>query len=157
LTSGSRSFRSLEDFAANLHKGGVSLIDFKGLKVPTIYLDPKRYDEIMKKVLGKKVVVDTMLNIFHDGRDVFVDIQMKFLDTDLEENYLLYANDLIGFFEALSSTGLISLVPEPSYSGHTSDLFIIQLPKHEKIENALQIIRENASNEAARDLHYSDN
>jgi hypothetical protein len=157
LTSGSRSFRSLEDFAANLHKGGVSLIDFKGLKVPTIYLDPKRYNEIMKKVLGKKVVVDTMLNIFHDGRDVFVDIQMKFLDTDLEENYLLYANDLIGFFEALSSTGLISLVPEPSYSGHTSDLFIIQLPKHEKIENALQIIRENAINEAARDLHYSDN
>ena len=157
MTSGSRSFRSLEDFTANLHKGGVSLIDFKGLKVPTVYLAPKRYDEIMKKVLGKKVAVDTMLNIFHDGRDVFVDIQMKFLDMDLEENYLLYANDLIGFFEALSTTGLISLSPESSYSRHTSDLFIIQLPKHEQIEKALQIIRENASNDASRDLPYSDN
>jgi hypothetical protein len=157
LTSGSRSFRSLEDFTANLHKGGVSLIDFKGLKVPTIYLNQKRYDEIMKKVLGKKVAVDTILNIFHDGRDVFVDIQMKFLDMDLQENYLLYANDLIGFFEALSSTGLISLAPEPSYSSITGDLFMIQLPRHEQIEKALQIIREDASNEAARQSPHSDN
>lgn len=111
----------------------------------------------MKKVLGKKVAVDTILNIFHNGHDVFVDIQMKFLDTDLEENYLLYANDLIDFFEALSSTALVSLAPEPSYGGHNSDLFMIQLPRHEQIEKALQIIRDSASNEAARNSPYSDN
>jgi hypothetical protein len=86
------------------------------------------------------------LNIFHDGRHVFVDVQMKFLNTDLQENYLLYANNMIEFFESLSETGLISLAPDPSSISNSSNVFIIQLPKKEQAEKALQIIRKNASN-----------
>jgi hypothetical protein len=145
LATGSRTFRSLEDFISNLHKRGVALTDFRGAKVPTIYVDPKRYDEIMKKIYIKKVAVDTLLNIFHDGRHVFVDIQMKFLNTDLQENFLLYANDMIEFFESLSETGLISLAPDPSSVVNSGNVFMIQLPRKEQAEKALQIIRKNAN------------
>jgi hypothetical protein len=146
LATGSRSFRSLEEFISNLHKCGAALTDFRGAKIPTIYIDPRRYDEIMKRIYRQKVAVDTLLNIFHDGRHVFVDVQMKFLNTDLQENYLLYANNMIEFFESLSETGLISLAPDPSSISNSSNVFIIQLPKKEQAEKALQIIRKNASN-----------
>jgi hypothetical protein len=151
LATGSRTFGSLEDFISNLHKGGAALTDFRGAKVPTIYVDPRRYDEIMKRIYIKKVAVDTLLNIFHDGRHVFVDIQMKFLNTDLQENFLLYANDMIEFFESLSETGLISLAPDPSSVSNSSNVFMIQLPRKEQAEKALQIIRKNANKQA--DLH----
>jgi hypothetical protein len=146
LATGSRSFRSLEEFISNLHKCGAAFTDFRGAKIPTIYIDPRRYDEIMKRIYRQKVAVDTLLNIFHDGRHVFVDVQMKFLNTDLQENYLLYANNMIEFFESLSETGLISLAPDPSSISNSSNVFIIQLPKKEQAEKALQIIRKNASN-----------
>lgn len=148
MAKGSRSFGSLEDFISNLHKYGAALTDFRGAKVPTIYVDTRRFDEIMKTIYIKRVAVDTLLNIFHDGRHVFVDIQLKFLNTDLQENYLLYANDMIEFFESLSETGLISLAPEPSSVGNSTNVFMIQLPKKEQAEKALQIIRKNANNQA---------
>ena len=151
LATGSRTFGSLEDFISNLHKDGAALIDFRGAKVPTIYVDPRRYDEIMKKIYIKKVAVDTLLNIFHDGRHVFVDIQMKFLSTDMQENFLLYANDMIEFFESLSETGLISLAPDPSSVSNSSNVFMIQLPRKEQAEKALQIIRKNANKQAGLD------
>ena len=148
LATGSRTFGSLEDFISNLHKRGAALTDFRGAKVPTIYVDPRRYDDIMKKIYIKKVAVDTLLNIFHDGRHVFVDIQMKFLNTDMQENFLLYANDMIEFFESLSETGLISLAPDPSSVSNSSNVFMIQLPRKEQAEKALQIIRKNANKQA---------
>jgi len=151
LGTGSRTFGSLEDFISNLHKRGAALTDFRGAKVPTIYVDPRKYDEIMKKIYIKKVAVDTLLNIFHDGRHVFVDIQMKFLNTDLQENFLLYANDMIEFFESLSETGLISLAPDPSSVSNSSNVFMIQLPRKEQAEKALQIIRKNAKKQAGLD------
>lgn len=148
MDTGNRTFESYDDFISNLHKGGAALTDFGGAKVPTIYIDPRRYDEIMKKIYMKKVAVDTLLNIFHDGRDVFVDIQMKFLSTDLQENFLLYANDMIEFFESLSESGLISLAPDPISASNPSNVFMIQLPRKEKAEKAVQIIRKNANNRA---------
>ena len=151
MATGSRTFGSLEDFISNLHKRGAALTDFRGAKVPTIYVDPRRYDDIMKKIYIKKVAVDTLLNIFHDGRHVFVDIQMKFLNTDLQENFLLYANDMIEFFESLSETGLISLAPDPSSVSNSSNVFMIQLPRKEQAEKALQIIRKNAKKQAGLD------
>jgi hypothetical protein len=148
MAKGSRSFGSFEDFISNLHKGGAALIEFRGAKVPTIYVDTARFDEIMKKIYIKRVAVDTLLNIFHDGRHVFVDIQLKFLNTDLQENYLLYANDMIEFFESLSETGLISLAPDPPSVGNSNNVFMIQLPRKEQAEQALQIIRKNANKQA---------
>jgi hypothetical protein len=147
LETGSRSFSSFEDFLGNIHKAGVTLTDFEGTKIPTIYVDVRRYDEIMAKTFGKKVAVDTLLNIFHDGCHVFVDVQMKFLDLDLQENYLLYANNIIEFFEALAETSLISLAPDHSSVDSSSNVFMIQLPRKEQAKKALKIIRKNADNQ----------
>jgi hypothetical protein len=142
-----RFFETFDDFLKNLHKEGTALIDFNGNKIPCIYINPKKYDEIMNNIYGKKLAVDTLLNIFYDGRHVFVDVQMKFLNTDLEENYyLLYANDMLEFFEALSNTGLIALAPDPSSAHSNPNVFMVQLPKKDAAENALQIIKANVKN-----------
>jgi hypothetical protein len=148
-----RSFDTIDDFLKNLHKEGVALIDFNENKIPCVYVNPRRYDEIMSGIYGKKLAVDTLLNIFHDERDVFVDIQLKFPDTALDENYLLYANDILEFFEALAHTGLIALAPDPSVAPNDSNVFMIQLPKKEPAENALKIIKAHAKNKKG----YLDN
>jgi hypothetical protein len=139
-----RNFSTLEDFKAHLHKEGATLVEFSGSKVPCILLGPKNYEEMLQKVYGKKVRADTLLDIFYDGQDVFVDVQVRFLDTDFEENYLLYANDMIEFFEALAESGLISLAPDSSAYTNSQNVFMIQLPRKDAAEKALEIIRANA-------------
>ena len=139
-----RNFTTLSEFQANLHKEGVTLVEFSGSKVPCILVSQKKYDEILQKLFGKKMRADTVLDIFYDGQDVFVDIQIKFLDTDFEENYLLYANDMLEFFEALAQSGVMSLAPDsPAYT-NSQNIFVIQLPKKDAAEHALEIIRTNA-------------
>lgn len=139
-----RNFSTLEEFKANLHKEGATLVEFSGSKVPCILLSQKKYEEMLQKVYGKKVRADTLLDIFYDGQDVFVDVQVKFLDTDFEENFLLYANDMIEFFEALAESGLISLSPDSSAYTNSQNVFMIQLPKKDAAERALEIIKSNA-------------
>jgi hypothetical protein len=141
-----KPFDTLDDFIKNIHKEGSALIDFNGNKVPCIYINPTRYDEIMNAIHGKKLAVDTLLNIFHNGYDVFVDVQLKFLNIGINENYLLYANDMLDFFEALSNTGLIALAPNLSFALNNSNIFTIQLPKKEAAENAFEIIKANIKN-----------
>jgi hypothetical protein len=139
-----RNFSTLEEFKANLHREGATLVEFSGSKVPCILLSQKNYEEMLRKVYGKKVGADTLLDIFYDGQDVFVDVQVRFLDTDFEENYLLYANDMIEFFEALAESGLISLAPDSSAYTNSQNVFMIQLPKKDAAERALEIIKSNA-------------
>ncbi|HXV45438.1 MAG TPA: hypothetical protein VD736_02080 [Nitrososphaera sp.] len=139
-----RNFSTLEEFKANLHKEGATLVEFSGSKVPCILLSQKKYQEMLQKLYGKKVRADTLLDIFYDGQDVFVDVQVKFLDTDFEENYLLYANDMIEFFEALAESGLISLSPDLQAYTNSQNVFMIQLPKKDAAERALEIIKANA-------------
>ncbi len=100
----------------------------------------------MRSIYGKKLAVDTLLNVFHDGQDVFVDVKLNFLNIGIEENYLLYANDMLEFFESLTRTGMIGIASNASYSQNTSNIFMIQLPKKEAAENALRIIKANAKN-----------
>jgi hypothetical protein len=139
-----RNFSTLEDFKAHLHKEGATLVEFSGSRVPCILLGQKNYEEMLQKVYGKKVRADTLLDIFYDGQDVFVDVQVRFLDTDFEENYLLYANDMIEFFEALAESGLISLAPDSSAYTNSQNVFMIQLPRKDAAEKALGIIRANS-------------
>ncbi|HKZ62049.1 MAG TPA: hypothetical protein VJZ68_06520 [Nitrososphaera sp.] len=139
-----RNFSTLEEFKANLHKEGATLLEFSGSKVPCILLSQKKYEEMLQKVYGKKVRTDALLDIFYDGQDVFVDVQVKCADTDFEENYLLYANDMIEFFEALAESGLISLSPDSSAYTNSQNVFMIQLPKKDAAEKALEIIKSNA-------------
>jgi hypothetical protein len=99
----------------------------------------------MTAIYGKKVAVDTLLDIFHDGQDVFVDVRFNFLDVGIKENYLFHANNMLEFFQALSDTGLISLAPSLS-GGNSSHIFMVQLPKRESAENAYEIIKSNIKN-----------
>jgi hypothetical protein len=119
-------------------------MEFSGSKVPCIMLSQKKYEEMLQKVYGKNVRADSLLDIFYDGQDVFVDVQIKFPDTDFEENYLLYANDMIEFFEALAESGMISLVPDSQAYTNSQNAFMIQLPKKDAAEKALVIIKSNA-------------
>ena len=141
-----RKFETLEDFLKNLHREGIALIDFNGQKIPCILINPNRFQEIMSSTYGKKLAVDTLLNVFYDSQDVFVDVKLNFLNMDIEENYLLYANDTLEFFESLTRTGIIGIASNASYPQNTSNIFMIQLPKKEAAENALRIIKANAKN-----------
>src|ERR671918_319455 len=134
----------MKDFFENLHKEGTGLLDFDGKKIPCIYVDSKKYDNIMRDTYGKKLAVDTLLNMFYDGTHVFVDIQMQFRHSDRKEYFLVFANDMLEFFEALSKTGLIAIAPRREYSGKDQNIFIIQIPKIEAAENAFEIIKANA-------------
>ncbi|OLC25298.1 MAG: hypothetical protein AUH71_01205 [Thaumarchaeota archaeon 13_1_40CM_4_48_7] len=139
-----RNFTKLEEFKANLHKEGATIVEFSGSKVPCILVNQKKYEEMLQRVYSKKVRAEALLDIFYDAQDVFVDVQVKFLDTDFEENYLLYANNMIGFFEALAESGLISLAPDSSAYTNSENVFMIQLPKKDAAEKALEIIKANA-------------
>ncbi|MFZ0202675.1 MAG: hypothetical protein WAL46_03160 [Nitrososphaeraceae archaeon] len=138
-----RKFQTLKDFIKNLHKEGTGLLNYDGNNVPCIYVDSKRYENIISSTYGKKLAVDTLLNIFHDGTHVFVDIQMKFLDSNREEYFLVFANEMLEFFEALSKTGLIAIVPQMEYYGN-QNIFVIQIPRIESAEKAFEIIKSNA-------------
>ena len=138
-----RNFRTLEEFKAHIHREGATLVEFSGTKVPCILMSPKRYEEVLHNVHNRKVRADTLLNIFYDGRDVFVDVQLKLLDTDFEQNFLLYANDMVEFFEALAASGMISLAPHSQEPTNSQNLFMIQLPKKDAAERALEIIKAN--------------
>ena len=138
-----RTFSTLEEFKAHIHSEGASLVDFSGVKVPCILISSKKYEQILQNVYGKKVRTDTLLDIFYDGQNVFVDIQIKLMGTDFEENFLLYVNDMIEFFEALAESGMLSLAPDSLDRLDSQNLFIIQLPKKDAAEHALEIIKGN--------------
>jgi hypothetical protein len=131
-----RFFYSLDDFKENLHRYDASLIDYDGNAIPCIYIDSKRYDEIIRKVAGKKLAVDVLLDLFHDSRHVFVDILMTYLDYGFDENYLFYANQMPQFFEALAKTGLIAVAPSSAESVSQGNLLVIQLPRKDTAESA---------------------
>src|SRR5205809_7052465 len=129
-----RNFSTLEEFKANLHKEGATIVEFSGSKVPCILVNQKKYEEMLQRVHSKKMLAEALVDIFYDEQDVFVDVHVTFLDTDFEANYLLYANNMIGFFEALAESGLISLAPDsPAYT-NSQNVFMIQLPKTDAAE-----------------------
>ncbi|HEX6254059.1 MAG TPA: hypothetical protein VFZ55_07560 [Nitrososphaera sp.] len=138
-----RNFSTLEEFKANLHTEGATLVEFSGTKVPCIMMSPQIYEQILHNVYDRKVRADTLLDIFYDGQDVFVDVQVRLLDTEFEQNFLLYANDMVEFFEALAESGMISLAPDSQDRLNSQNLFMIQLPKKDAAERALEIIKAN--------------
>jgi len=131
-----RFFNSLDDFKKNLHRYDASLIDYNGNAIPCINIDSKRYDEIIRRVAGKKLAVDVLLDVFHDSKHVFVDILMTYLDYGFDENYLFFANEMPQFFEALAKTGLIAIAPSSTDSASQGNLLVIQLPRTDSAEGA---------------------
>src|SRR5581483_1616016 len=107
---------------------------YSGQKVPCILLAPAVYEEILSKSVGKVFSADTLLDIFYDGVDVFVDIQINFREREssqfyFEANYLFYANDMLEFFEALAESAMIAIAPASDSYSNSKNVFMIQLPR----------------------------
>jgi len=120
----------------------IDIFDFNGKNVPRIMLDDRRFDDIMSKIQGKPVSVNTNLNILQDGLGhVFVEITLDFSYGEIHEEFLVYANESLEFFESLANTTMLALSP-PNYSEVNQDkIFMVQLPKPEKAIEAIDIIK----------------
>lgn len=119
----------------------IASYDFNNSKVPCIILSEQRYLEIMKKVAGKPISVDTNLNILQDGSgNVFVELILTFSLGGITEKIWINANASLDFFESLAQTSMLAL-SSPSSDAGKENIFMIQLPKPEKAVNALEIIK----------------
>lgn len=124
----------------NVHQE-ITSFDYNGSQVPCIILSEKQYLEMMKKVAGNPVSVDTNLNILQDGMGhVFVEVVLTFSLGGITERILLNANTSLNFFESLAKTSMLAL-SSPSSEIGKENIFMIQLPKPEKAVNALEIIK----------------
>jgi len=124
----------------------IDVFDFNGKNVPRIILDDRKFDDIMSKIQGKPVSVNTNLNILQDGLGhVFVEITLDFSYGEIHEEFLVYANESLEFFECLANTTMFALSP-PNYSEVNQDkIFMVQLPKPEKAIEAIDIIKNGLS------------
>jgi len=135
----------MEKLLARVYKE-IDIFDFNGKNVPRIILDDRKFDDIMSKIQGKPVSVNTNLNILQDGLGhVFVEITLDFSYGEIHEEFLVYANESLEFFECLANTTMLALSP-PSYSEVNQDkIFMVQLPKPEKAIEAIDIIKNGLS------------
>ena len=111
-----------------------------------IILGDRKFDDIMSKIQGKAVSVNTNLNILQDGLGhVFVEITLDFSHGEIHEEFLVYANESLEFFESLANTTMFALSP-PNYSEVNQDkIFMVQLPKPDKAIEAIDIIKNGLS------------
>lgn len=121
---------------------GITTFDFDGKTVPCIVMPEKRFDEILSRVAGKPLSINTDLNILQDGLGhVFVDVVLTFSKGGFVEKFLVDANKSFDFFESLANTSMLALSSPHSHYGK-DNVFMIQLPKPEKAEIALQMIKD---------------
>ena len=119
---------------------GITVFDFDGRSVPCIIFDEKKYDYILSKVMGKPLSINTDLDILQDGLGhVFVNVKLTFSEADIVEQVLINANKDLPFFHALAKTTMIAISSPQSEYGK-ENVFMIQLPKPEKAQDALEII-----------------
>jgi len=119
----------------------ITVFNYNGNNVPCIILSEKRFSEIMEKIAGKPVSVNTNLNILQNKLgNVFVEVTLDFSEGDILEKILLYANKSLDFFESLAKTSMIAISSPHSQVGQ-ENVFMIQLPKPEKAINALDLIK----------------
>jgi len=129
----------LKKLSEQVHDG-VTTFDFDGKDIPCIILDERKYDEIISKVAGKPLAINTDLNILQDGLGhVFVEIVLTFSQDGIVEKLLINANNDLSFFQSLAKTSMLALSSPKSHYGK-DNVFMIQLPRPEKAENALEII-----------------
>ena len=131
----------LKKFLEQVHSR-ITIFDFDGKKIPCIELDEKKYDEMLFKVAGKSLSINTDLNILHDGLgNVFVEVTLTFSKGDIVEKFLVNAKTHFTFFETLAKTSMLAL--SSSKSNYDQDnIFMIQLPRPEKAHDALEIIQD---------------
>jgi len=122
---------------------GITTFDFDGKETPCIELDEKKYDEMLSKVAGQSLSINTDLNILQDGLgNAFVEITLTFSRGNIVEKFLVNAKTHLDFFKSLAKTSMLALSSPKSNYGK-DNVFMIQLPRPEKAQDALEII-ENA-------------
>ena len=119
---------------------GITTFDFDGKETPCIVIEEKKYDETLSKVAGKSLSINTDLNILQDGvGNVFVEVVLTFSKEDIVEKFIINAKTDLGFFESLAKTSMLALSSPKSNYGK-DNVFMIQLPRPEKAQDALDII-----------------
>ena len=137
----------LQKLLKRVHSG-ITVFDFEGKEVPCIIFEEKKYDELLATIAGKPLSINTDLNILQDGLGhVFVEVVLNFSNFGLVEKILVNANQDFNFFQCLAKTSMIAISSPKSVYGK-DNVFMIQLPKPEKAESALEIIQKalNPSN-----------
>lgn len=130
----------LEKLLEQVHPG-IDVFDFDGKSVPCIILEEKKYDELLSKIAGKPISINTDLNILQDGLGhVFVEVLLTFSQGGIVEKILVNANKDLDFFQSLAKTSMLALSSPRSTYGK-DNVFMIQLPKPEKALDALEIIQ----------------
>ena len=133
--------KEMEQLLERTHND-IDIFDFNGKNVPRIMLPDRRFDEIMAKIYGKPVSVNTNLNILQDGLGhVFVEVSLDFSYGDIHEEFLIYANEYLKFFESLAETTILALSPPQHSEVNQDKIFMVQLPKPERAIDALDIIK----------------
>ena len=131
----------LKRFLDQVHDG-INTFDFDGKETPCIELDEKKYDNMLSKVAGQSLSINTDLNILQDGLgNVFVEIILTFSRGNIVEKFLVNAKTNLKFFESLAKTSMLALSSPKSNYGK-DNVFMIQLPRPEKSQDALEIIQD---------------
>ncbi len=119
---------------------GITTFDFDGKETPCIVIEEKKYDEMLSKVAGQSLAINTDLNILQDGMgNVFVEMVLTFSKGNIVEKFLVNAKTDLEFFRSLAKTSMLALSSPKSNLGK-DNVFMIQLPRPEKAVNALEII-----------------
>ena len=140
------SNNELNEFLKNSHKD-LSVEDFEGKQVPCIGFEGRKFDDMLNKVAGKPLSVDTNLNILQDGLDhVFVEMLLTFSHGGINEKILVNANEHLEFFESLAKNTMLAIASV----NHPEKIFMIQLPKPEKTYEALEIIKNGLANDHSK-------
>jgi len=120
---------------------GITTFDFEGKQTPCIQIEEKKYDDMLSKVAGHSLSINTDLNILHDGLgNVFVEVLLTFSKGNITEKFLVNARTDLAFFESLAETSMLALSSPKSHYGR-DNIFMIQLPRPEKAQDALDIIQ----------------
>jgi len=136
------SNNELDELLKNSHKD-LSVEDFEGKNVPCIGFEGQKFDDMLNKVAGKPLSVDTNLNILQDGLGhVFVEMLLTFSEGGINEKILINANENLEFFESLAKNTMLAIAS----TDHPEKIFMIQLPKPEKTNEALEIIKNGLAN-----------
>ncbi len=132
----------IEEMEGRVHRGGTGAIDMGGEagRAPCIMLGRERLDRIVAAAAGRPVAAETGLDVMRDGLGhVYVEVSFKFPGCGGAEKVLLNAADSLEFFELMASSMTIAFLPS---GGSAEKMFAIQLPKRERVELALGMIRE---------------
>ena len=104
----------LKNLLEQSHKD-LSTQDFNDIQVPCIGFEQKKFDDMLTKVSGKPLSVDTDLNILQDGLGhVFVEISLTFSYGGINEKILVNANEHIIFFRLLAENSMLAIASKNS-------------------------------------------